>query len=75
MKKFLDEFSLATVQTIVGWILIIIAYANGSVDILEAFAALGINQVSAAAVGEVRNRAGKGVVRTRSAAAKTGPRA
>lgn len=63
MKKFLDEFSLATIQTIVGWVLIVIAYASNDLGVLQAFAAITGNQIAAAAVGEVRNRAGKGVVR------------
>lgn len=74
MKKFLDEFGLATLQTILGWVIITIAYVNGDLDVLQAFGAITGNGIAAAAVGEVRNRAGKGVVRQRHKASRAGPR-
>jgi hypothetical protein len=60
MKKFLDEFSLATLSFLGGVVLIIIGYIKGDLDIEVALAYLG---GGGAAVGYVRNQAGKGVKR------------
>lgn len=64
ITKILDKLPLATLQAIAGFVLVIIAYCNGDVTVLQAFAALGLNGVGAGAVGHVRNGAGKGVKKT-----------
>lgn len=57
----LDSFPLTTVVFIVGIVLTVIAYLSNEITYLEATAAIGFTGVGTAAVGEVRNRAGRGV--------------
>jgi len=61
--SFLDDIPVATLQTIAGIILAIIAYVSNDLSIFQAFAAVGINTAGAGAIGVARNQAGRGVRR------------
>lgn len=61
--SFLDDIPIATLQTIAGLILAIIAYLNNDFSIFEAFVAVGANTAGAGALGVARNGAGRGVKR------------
>jgi hypothetical protein len=64
MKNFsLDEIPVATLQTVAGIVLAVIAYISKDLSIFQAFAAVGINTAGAGVVGVARNGAGRGVKR------------
>lgn len=59
--SFLDELPLATIMTIGGGIVALIAYLQGDLSVLEALAAWGVVGVGGGQVGVARNGAGRGV--------------
>lgn len=59
----LDDIPLATIQTVTGFGLAILAYLNGDLTIFQAFVAVGANTAGAGVVGVARNQAGRGVKR------------
>jgi hypothetical protein len=60
---FLDDIPVATLQTLAGIVLAIIAYISKDLTIFQAFAAVGINTAGAGVVGVARNGSGRGVKR------------
>lgn len=59
--SFLDELPLATIMTLGGGIVALIAYLQGDLSVLEALAAWGVVGVGGGQVGVARNGAGRGV--------------
>jgi len=58
---FLDELPLATIMTLGGGIVALIAYLQGDLSVLEALAAWGVVGVGGGQVGVARNQAGRGL--------------
>lgn len=61
--SFLDDIPLATFQAVAGFVLAIVAYVNGDLSVLQAFAAVGANTAGAGVLGHARNGAGRGTRR------------
>lgn len=59
--SFLDKVPVATLQTIAGIALAVIAYVSKDISIFQAFVAVGANTAGAGLVGHARNGAGRGV--------------
>lgn len=59
--SFLDNVPVATLQTIAGIVLAVIAYVSKDISIFQAFVAVGANTAGAGLVGHARNGAGRGV--------------
>lgn len=57
----LDKLPLATIQAVVGYVVVLIAYLNGDLDVEAALVALGANTAGAGVLGHARNGAGRGV--------------
>lgn len=60
MIELLDRLPLATIAFVAAAIGGIIALATGSIDYDQLLLALGVTGVGTGAIGEARNRAGKG---------------
>lgn len=61
LASLLDDLPVATVSFVAGVTLLVIAYANGSISLDDAFKSLVYLGGAAGAVGYVRNGANKGV--------------
>lgn len=61
MDLGLDKVPVATLQTIAGIVLAIVAYISKDIGIFEAFVAVGANTAGAGVLGQARNGAGRGV--------------
>lgn len=61
--NFLDHLPLATIMTLGGGVVALIAYLNGDLGAAEALAVWGVVGVGAGQVGVARNGAGRGVKR------------
>jgi len=59
--SFLDNVPVATLQTVAGIVLAIIAYVSKDISIFQAFVAVGANTAGAGLIGHARNGAGRGV--------------
>jgi hypothetical protein len=59
----LDDFPLATVQTLAGIVIAVAAYINHDISVAMALLAVGGNTAGAGLVGHARNGAGRGVRR------------
>ena len=57
----LDKLPLATITFLAGTVVIVIAYINKDLTVLEAFAALGLTGAGSGAIGHARNGAGRGL--------------
>ena len=57
----LDKLPFATIAALAGIAVTVVAYLSHDISFDKALLYLGAYQVGVAAVGEVRNRAGKGL--------------
>lgn len=61
LDKLLGDLPLATVMTVGGGIVALIAYLNGDLSVTEALAAWGVVGIGAGQTGKARNDAGRGL--------------
>lgn len=59
--SLLNDLPLATLQTLVGIGLAVLAYINNDLTIFQAFVAVGANTAGAGAIGHARTGAGRGL--------------